>query len=132
MKYIFGLMLISLFSLSAMACPDDQLCAGDRVIDSNNDIGSIVEVLKGGEVYIDWDKPSYVNTTTSTDKLAFAITCLGKLRNGYGIIDNNGAEGIVVEMFTNGKVHVDWNKASDDNSVTTIGRVGHKLEACAQ
>ena len=39
----------------AMACPSDKLCNGDRIIDSSNNIGEVIEVFSNGKAKVLFD-----------------------------------------------------------------------------
>lgn len=104
-----SLILFALFLLSslALACPQDKICVGSRVMDSNNNIGDVVEVYSNGKVKVLWF--SYYSTV-SISTLAKGVPCNQRLCVGDRVNDTASNlqqnVGKVVEAFENGMVSV--------------------------
>jgi len=107
-----------------------ELCLGDRIIDNENDTGKVIALYSNGKAKIDWDKSSYGVTISNIRQLSKSYRCSGNLCVGQYIIDDEDDTGKVVEIFENGKVRVKWDKSSYGITVTTMRRLGYRLDNC--
>lgn len=96
-----------LMSSLALACPEDKICVGSRVMDSDKNIGDVVEVYNNGTAKVLWF--SYYSTV-SISKLAKGVPCNQRLCVGDRVNDTAfnlmGDVGKVVDAFENGMVRV--------------------------
>jgi len=85
----------------AMACPSDKLCNGDRIIDSSNNIGEVIEVFSNGKAKVLFD-----GSFRNTNNLGKGYRCIESVCSGDRIIDSSNNIGEVIEVFSNGKAKV--------------------------
>jgi len=103
-----------------------NFCIGSKVIDSENDIGRILEVFDNGKALIDYDKYNkhYVRKTRN---LALSYRCSDGLCVGDRVIDNENNTGRVLTIFDDGKVQIDYDNYNR-HYVRTLRSLGYKID----
>ncbi len=94
-----------------LACPPEQLCKGDRLIDSAGETGSVEEVLEHGSLKVKFDRLEnfYVREVRSVGK---SVASYQNIHVGDRILDSSGEVGFVKEVFTTRKVSVIFDRYS--------------------
>lgn len=100
------ILLVSFFaSAVVMACPSGNLCKGDRIVDSSNNVGSVLDVFSNGKAQVSLD--GYYNTyTRNVRELGKGVQCNQHICAGDRIVDSSNNVGKAVEVFDNGKAKV--------------------------
>lgn len=88
-----------------------SICVGKRIVDHENDLGTVLEVFENGKVYIDYDNLSK-HYVLSRGKLAAGVTCLSGVCEGARIQDYENDYGTVLEVFENNKAYIDYDRLS--------------------
>lgn len=89
----------------AMACPADRLCSGDRVINSSDGVGTVVEVFSNGKATVSFDS-YYGIFIKNVRSLKKGQKCFKKFCEGDRIIDSDDNFGKIKEIFENGKAKI--------------------------
>ena len=102
------LSLIAMSSMSALACYSEndgvEICKGDRVIDHNNNEGTVVAVFSNGQIKIHLDY--FATSFRSYEQLSKSAICFEEICEGDRVIDHNNNEGTVVSVFSNGQIKI--------------------------
>lgn len=117
--------LASLLATSiAMACSSDQLCIGDRIIDSQSYVGTVLEVFSNGKTKISLDGGPYSSYLRDTSSLGKGVKCHNNICVDDRIINGQGYSGKVLEVFNNGKARVYFDGSSYSSSISNISELG--------
>lgn len=98
-----------------------SICVGKRVVDHENDLGSVLEVFENGKVYIDYDTHSK-HYVMSRGKLAAGVECYDGICVGNRVVDHESDYGSVLEVFENSKAYIDYDRLSK-NYVMSISKL---------
>ncbi len=112
MKALF--LALALISTPAFACPGNQICAGDRIIDSDDLVGTALAVFSNGKAKVTLDGYSGTHVR-ELDSMGKGVPCLARLCVRNRIIDSDQLPGTVLELFTNGKAKVTLDGYSGDH-----------------
>lgn len=118
------IVLASILATSiAMACPSDRMCSGDRMIDSSENVGRVLEVFSNGQARVDLDR--YTGTyIRQVNTLGKGVGCFQHICVGDRIVDSSENVGTVKEVFDNGKARVDLDRYTGTyiRQVNTLGK----------
>ena len=95
---------------SAFACQGPALCAGDRAIDADDNIGTVKAVYSNGKATIHFDNAGgqYVREVQDLGK---GLPCVRHICRNDRVVDADENVGRVREVFSNGKASVAFDNA---------------------
>jgi hypothetical protein len=94
-----------LTSSMALACPSGNLCKGDRIVDSSNNVGFVLDVFSNGKAQVSLDR-YYGTFIRNVSDLGKGVRCNQHICEGDRIVDSSNHVGKAVEVFDNGKSKV--------------------------
>jgi preprotein translocase subunit YajC len=115
------------------ACLQNEICVGDRVMESANRLANVLEVSEQGVAVLKLDDKMFaVNRAVSS--LSKKIKCYQNICGGDRVLDGAEQIGTVTEVFDNGKAQVKFETgASDIRIAITLGKSVECIEkVCVQ
>lgn len=102
-----------------------NICRNDRVMDSKNQIGRVLETFQNGQVRVMLDFEARMITSKAQD-LNRSVKCLGEVCVGSKFTDRKEFPGQLLEIFENGKAQVHYT-GWDYAYIRTLRELGIEL-----